>query len=86
MVSSTTPLAPGAPARFGTLDLVSSAQESPLVGATFARPPQTELAGEIVLARRVPTPAVPTPVRVAADHVFTDLSARLPKLLGPNPT
>ena len=71
---------------FGTLDCAPSIEEGPLVGATFARPPQVGHTGEAALAGQVPMPAPPSPIRAAADHVFTTLSARLPRLLGSSPT
>ena len=86
MTPFTMPPASEASVRFGALDFILSDREEPLVGATFSRPPQVGSVDDSARTKRVPAPVSPSPIRAAAEHIFTTLSAQLPRLLGPSPS
>src|SRR5579859_2263847 len=86
MASSTKPLAPGAPVRFGTLAFVCARSEESLVRTTFPRLAQAGTDSGSARSGRDPTPVPPSPIRSAADRFFNAISAQLSYLLGSEPS
>ena len=84
MASSITPLAPEAPASFGTLALAYADRENPS-RAPFPWSAQDHADSKSERSERDPIPAPPSPIRSAADRFFTTITARSPYLRGTKP-